>query len=302
MSKPWMPLYIGDYLRDTRHLGATEHGVYLLLMMAYWTAGCLPNDDEKLARIACISRAQWMKIRGTIQTFFQDGWKHQRIDQELAKAEDISTKRRDAVNKRKDRHPINDRTNVPTNVGDLNTQSQPQSQPQERNKQESAPASADALEILLGEDQVEGHLEKPSLGKKASKGTRLSETWTLPPEWVEDGLNEGLSVYDIERDAKKFKNYWLGKPGAGGIKLDWHATWRNWVISSAERLGKKPPNRPTTPAAPPPGRVFVKEGTPQYAAWRAHWIAESGRPPPLDTNLGGWYFASEWPPEKSLPL
>ena len=32
----WMPVYIGDYLRDTQDLSAEEHGVYFLLLMHYW--------------------------------------------------------------------------------------------------------------------------------------------------------------------------------------------------------------------------------------------------------------------------
>jgi uncharacterized protein YdaU (DUF1376 family) len=90
MSRPWMPLYVGDYISDTGHLTATQHGAYLLLMMHYWQKKGLPNDDRQLAAIARLTPAQWKKERDTIATFFQDGWKHKRIEFELTEADRIS--------------------------------------------------------------------------------------------------------------------------------------------------------------------------------------------------------------------
>jgi uncharacterized protein YdaU (DUF1376 family) len=88
-----MPLYVADYLRDTRRLTAAEHGAYLLLIMEYWTSGSLPDDDRQLARITCMSAAEWRRSRPNVQAFFHDGWTHKRIDAELAKSADISSKR-----------------------------------------------------------------------------------------------------------------------------------------------------------------------------------------------------------------
>lgn len=96
MNRPWMPLYVGDYLGDTGHLTTTQHGAYLLLMMHYWRKGTLPDDDKQLAKITKLPLKVWADQRETLQAFFFEGWNHKRIDAEIYKTESISEKRKAA--------------------------------------------------------------------------------------------------------------------------------------------------------------------------------------------------------------
>ncbi len=97
MNRPWMPLYVGDYLGDTGHLTTTQHGAYLLLMMQYWRKGGLPDDDKQLSKITKLPLKIWTEYRGTIQDFFYeqegDPWRHRRIDFEINQTETIKQKR-----------------------------------------------------------------------------------------------------------------------------------------------------------------------------------------------------------------
>jgi uncharacterized protein YdaU (DUF1376 family) len=133
MSRPWMPLYVADYLRDTRRLTAAEHGAYLLLIMEYWTSGSLPDDDRQLSRITCMTPAEWRRARPNVQPFFTDGWKHKRIDAELARSAEISSKRSASA---KQKH-----SNRSANAEQLDTHAGATSQPQPQ--QDAAPAAPD---------------------------------------------------------------------------------------------------------------------------------------------------------------
>ena len=94
MGRAWLPLYVGDYLRDTRDLNTLQHGAYLLLIMHYWQHDALPTDDARLAAIAGLPVAQWRRIREPVQAKFSDGWKHKRIEAEIAKADRAFMQRR----------------------------------------------------------------------------------------------------------------------------------------------------------------------------------------------------------------
>jgi uncharacterized protein YdaU (DUF1376 family) len=86
MSFPRMPLHIGDYKKSTGHLRAAGHGAYLSLIMHYWANGSLPEAEDQLASIACMTTKEWRKHKFTIQSFFTDGWRHEQIEADLADA------------------------------------------------------------------------------------------------------------------------------------------------------------------------------------------------------------------------
>jgi uncharacterized protein YdaU (DUF1376 family) len=88
MQRPWMPMYWGDYFRDTRHLSRGQHGAYCLLIGHYWSTGSLPDDDRQLAQITLSTPEEWQADKPVLQAFFHDGWKHKRVDAELRRSAD----------------------------------------------------------------------------------------------------------------------------------------------------------------------------------------------------------------------
>jgi uncharacterized protein YdaU (DUF1376 family) len=110
-----MPLYIADYIRDTSHLRALESGAYLHLIMAYWVTGKLPNDDRQLATIAKLTDREWKACKAVLAEFFGPDWSsHKRIDKEIAKATDISNKRRTSAERMHSKARANAHANAHT--------------------------------------------------------------------------------------------------------------------------------------------------------------------------------------------
>ena len=75
------------------------------------------------------------------------------------------------------------------------------------------------------ETEREGEREKET---KQSRGTRLSADWILTQENIEF-CNKTRPDLNPIQTACRFRDYWTAQPGAKGVKLDWDATWRNWV-------------------------------------------------------------------------
>jgi uncharacterized protein YdaU (DUF1376 family) len=95
-SLPYMQLYVSDYLADTAHLTAQQHGAYMLLLMNYWQRGkALDNSNERLSHVARLSPEEWAEAKPTLEEFFiveGNVWTHARVEDDLEKIREKSAK------------------------------------------------------------------------------------------------------------------------------------------------------------------------------------------------------------------
>jgi hypothetical protein len=85
--------------------------------------------------------------------------------------------------------------------------------------------------------------------RERAQGSRVPDPFPLTDDlraWaLENAPTVGL------KDHEAFMDYWRGVPGAKGRKLDWPATWRNWMRRRHDDGGGRV--RTTSPTGPRPG-------------------------------------------------
>ncbi|MCA1407306.1 hypothetical protein I6F26_14230 [Ensifer sp. IC3342] len=79
-------------------------------------------------------------------------------------------------------------------------------------------------------DREAGH--RPVNRGDANRGERKRRATRLPDAFVPDwefAAGKGFSRAAAEAEFEKFGDYWRAKAGREATKLDWQATWRNWI-------------------------------------------------------------------------
>lgn len=81
---------------------------------------------------------------------------------------------------------------------------------------------------------------------RTKRPTRIPDDFAPTPEMVAWARQK---VPDINGplETEKFVNYWRAKAGKDALKLDWVATWKNWLL----RADPASP-RSRSPSSPPP--------------------------------------------------
>jgi len=190
---------IGDYKSHTEHLSEMEDLTYRRLLDWYYLHETpIPLDQAETARqIRMRSHSDCIAV--VLQEYFErteNGWIHHRADREIAKTGEKSAKAAASAKAR---------WNKGSYANALPTQSE---------------SNATHNTEHITQDT------KPKV--KTQRGSRLPIDFELPGDWIvfiqekRPDLSYGL-VFD------GFKDYWVSQPGQKGVKLDWFATWRNWV-------------------------------------------------------------------------
>jgi len=226
MSFAYLPWYTGDYLRDTRHLTPLKHGVYLLLLAYCWDArGPLPLDEQDCAGIAnCRSADEVEALRYILERYFvkmDDGHYNRRIQKEIERACNISAIRSKAGilgYQAKAKQLLSKSQASASRLGQAI-----------QGKVITTRSDASVSVVPLSQDSI-SHSER-----RAARASRLPDDWKLPETWKTWALacQPSWGEGQVNLAAAQFRDYWIAKAGKDGAKLDWLATWRNWIRREA---------------------------------------------------------------------
>ena len=76
--------------------------------------------------------------------------------------------------------------------------------------------------------ETERETETETKKDKNKRGSRLALDFIFTKEW-EDFCIQARPELSPVKTFDQFKDYWIAQAGQKGVKLDWFATWRNWV-------------------------------------------------------------------------
>lgn len=212
------------------HLTAEQDGIYRRLIDHYMeTKQALPDSDSALARIAGVTEPLFASHWCVISQFFT--WENEKLFSETC--EEILEDQAKRDKKRK-----------------VRAKKGAASRWKHKVKPKMPQACLDDAYVMLGDATEQNRTEQNNKNKPpvvplkngdgskklngSKRGSRLDSDWMLPKDWGEWALNEGMGTEKVLEQEEVFRDYWIARPGMQGVKLDWQATWRNWIRKSKE--------------------------------------------------------------------
>lgn len=192
---------IADWHLATSHLSLEEEAIYFRLINYYYdTEQAIPEETQSvIRRLRLGSYSETVGI--ILKEFFtleSDGWHHKRCDDEISQYHEKAEVNQ--INGKKGGRPKKTQT-----------------------------VSKDNPDITLTKNHKPLTKNHSIDVAKAPKAKRLSLE-ELPKEW-EDFCNKERPDLKPLNVWNQFRDYWIAQGGQKGTKLDWFATWRNWVRS-----------------------------------------------------------------------
>lgn len=130
------------------------------------------------------------------------------------------------------------------------------------------------------QSESEPELKKEKVTPSPKKGSRLPLDWKPSEADLTFAANQNMTPEETKHEADQFRDFWISKPGAGGCKLDWSATWRTWCRN---RRGAGQARKPST------------SGDRSKPTGMAGILAERRRQASIqdDVSAGGWVLSED---------
>ena len=221
---------LGDYAKKAGRLTMLQHGAYTLLIDSCYDREIFPTLEQALEWTWASTEAEVEAVKFVLSRFFtldKDGcYVQDRILAELLHYHKNADTNKRIADEREAKRRENSTNRVPS-VNEATPNHKP---------------------LTINQEPIE----------KNKRGSRLSQELFLPDEWRKF-CQQTRPELNPAQTFDKFRDYWIAQPGQKGVKLDWDATWRNWVRSTnAPKVNPADIGRTTVPASNEPNVVLEK--------------------------------------------
>lgn len=148
-------------------------------------------------------------ILGEFFTESEQGWRNARADREIEAWQSKSSKAKSSAEQR---------WHTGSNAGAMRTHSDGNANQNHNQEPEPKP--------------------NPESREKRSQGSRLPPGW-FPSESLKAWAEKERGDLNVNTVIASFRDYWIAVPGSKGLKLDWEATFRNWVRKERQGGARK---------------------------------------------------------------
>ena len=211
---------IGDYAKKAGRLTMLQHGAYTLLIDSCYDREAFPTIEQALEWTWASTEAEVEAVKFVLSRFFK-------LDNEGCYVQDRVLE-----------ELLNYHKNADTNkrIADEREAKRRENRTKREQSVDEPPPNHKPLTTNL----------EPTL--KGTRGSRLSADWVLPTEWADWAKQERPDL-DLRSVGEQFRDYWSAKAGSGSTKLDWQATWRNWVRNQKQVFKQADIARTTVPSS-----------------------------------------------------
>jgi uncharacterized protein YdaU (DUF1376 family) len=224
----YYPFHVGDYVSATRHLSWEEDAAFRRLLDTYYTTEKpIPADLKQACRLVIAqTESQREAVKTVLEEFFEltdEGWINRRADAEIEAMRVKQQKQRDKANKRwaTVSSAKNENAAMP------------------RHQETDAAASKDDAVAM---PPTPTPTPTPRVETPQRRASRLPAGWMPDPVLIAWAKGERPDL-DPLKATERFRDFWTAKPGKDGTKLDWDATWRNWIRAEKAPTGSRPNGR-----------------------------------------------------------